>query len=107
LFSREDVIRTTRELANLRYFDPQTITPNINPDPVDGTVDIEYEVEETSADQIELSGGWGYGRVIGTLGLSFNNFSLKTFLNPNHGNQYPLATVKSFLCGFKPMGRTI
>jgi len=79
LFSREDVIRTTRELANLRYFDPQTITPNINPDPVDGTVDIEYEVEETSADQIELSGGWGYGRVIGTLGLSFNNFSLKTF----------------------------
>lgn len=77
LFSRTDIIRTTRELAQLRYFNPETIEPDIQPNPVDGTVDIIYSVEETSADQIELSGGWGYGRIIGTLGLSFNNFSLR------------------------------
>lgn len=77
LFSRSDIIRTTRELANLRYFNPETIAPDVQPNPSDGTVDIIYEVEETSADQIELSGGWGYGRIIGTLGLSFNNFSLR------------------------------
>jgi outer membrane protein insertion porin family len=80
LFSRSDIIRTTRELAQLRYFNPETITPNVQPNPADGTVDIEYQVEETSSDQIELSGGWGYGRVIGTLGVSFNNFSLRNVL---------------------------
>jgi len=77
LFSRADIIRTTRELANLRYFNPETIAPDVQPNMADGTVDIIYGVEETSADQIELSGGWGYGRIIGTLGLSFNNFSLR------------------------------
>lgn len=80
LFSRSDIIRTTRELAQLMYFDPQKINPQVNPNPSDGTVDIEYEVVETSSDQVELSGGWGYGRVIGTLGVSFNNFSLKNIL---------------------------
>lgn len=81
LFSRSDIIRTTRELAQLRYFDPEKITPDIQPNPADGTVDIIYTVEETSSDQVELSGGWGYGRVIGTLGLSFNNFSLRNFFD--------------------------
>jgi len=80
LFSRSDIIRTTRELAQLRYFNAETITPNVQPNPAEGTVDVEYQVEETSSDQIELSGGWGYGRVIGTLGVSFNNFSLRNIL---------------------------
>ncbi|HOI32862.1 MAG TPA: POTRA domain-containing protein, partial [Bacteroidales bacterium] len=70
LFSRADIIRTTRELAQLRYFNAETIIPDVQPNQADGTVDISYAVEETSADQIELSGGWGYGRIIGTLGLS-------------------------------------
>lgn len=77
LFSRSDIIRTTRELAQLRYFNPEKIVPNPIPNANAGTVDIEYNVEETSSDQIELSGGWGYGRVVGTLGLSFNNFSAR------------------------------
>lgn len=77
LFSRSDIIRTTRELAQLRYFDPEKIVPTPIPNAADGTVDIEYKVEETSSDQVELSGGWGYGRVVGTLGLSFNNFSAR------------------------------
>ncbi len=79
LFSRSDIIRSTRELANLQYFNAETIQPDVKPNPADGTVDIIYKVEETSADQIELSGGWGYGRVIGTIGLKFNNFSINNF----------------------------
>jgi len=105
LFSREDVIRTTRELANLRYFDPESITPNINPDPVDGTVDIEYAVEETSADQIELSGGWGYGRIIGTLGLSFNNFSLKNFFKPESWKPIPSGDGQKLSLRFQTYGK--
>jgi outer membrane protein insertion porin family len=81
LFSRSDIMRTVRELAQLKYFDPESIVPDVSPNPNDGTVDIIYRVEETSADQIELSGGWGYGRIIGTLGLSFNNFSLRNIFN--------------------------
>ncbi len=79
LFSRDAIIRTVRELGQLKYFNPETINPEVIPNPEDGTVDITYSVEETSADQIELSGGWGYGRIIGTLGVSFNNFSLRNF----------------------------
>jgi len=76
-FSRNDIIRTQRELNNLGYFNPETMAVNPIPNPADGTVDIEYKVEEKPSDQIELSGGWGGGRVVGTLGLVFNNFSLK------------------------------
>lgn len=83
LFSRNDIIRTQRELAQLGYFNEQAFQVNPIPNPQDGTVDIEYVVEEKSSDQIELSGGYGgtgvdgKGRIIGTLGLTFNNFSLK------------------------------
>jgi len=77
LFSRSDLIRTTRELAQLRYFNQETLKPVPIPNAENGTVDIEYQVEETSSDQVELSGGWGGGMVVGTLGLSFNNFSAK------------------------------
>jgi outer membrane protein insertion porin family len=77
LFSRTDIIRSTQKLAQLKYFDAQKIEPVPIPNPNDGTVDIEYKVEETSSDQLELSGGWGSGHVIGTLGVSFNNFSAR------------------------------
>jgi outer membrane protein insertion porin family len=81
LFSRTDIIRTQRELAQLNYFNPEAFGINPIQHPEDGTVDIEYRVEEKPSDQIELSGGWGGGRVVGTLGISFNNFSLKNMLN--------------------------
>ena len=84
LFNRNDIIRTQRELAQLGYFNEQAFQVNPIPNPQDGTVDIEYVVEEKSSDQIELSGGYGGagvngqgGRLIGTLGLVFNNFSVK------------------------------
>ena len=79
LFSRADVIRSQRELSQLGYFNPETLGVNPTPNPAEGTVDIEYLVEERPSDQIELSGGWGAGRVVGTLGVSFNNFSAKNF----------------------------
>jgi len=89
LFNRSDIIRTTRELAQLKYFNAEKIIPDIIPNPVDGTVDIEYSVEETSSDQLELSGGWGMGRLIGTLGVSFNNFSTKNFFKKSAWSPLP------------------
>ncbi|MDP2722454.1 MAG: POTRA domain-containing protein [Bacteroidales bacterium] len=105
LFSRSDIIRTTRELANLGYFNAETITPNINPNPADGTVDIEYQVEETSADQIELSGGWGYGRIIGTIGLSFNNFSLNNFFKKDAWKPIPSGDGQKLALKFQTYGK--
>ncbi len=81
LFSRKDIIRTQRELAQLGYFNPEKLNVNPKPNPVDGTVDLEYIVEEKPSDQIELSGGWGAQMIVGTLGLSFNNFSLRNIFN--------------------------
>lgn len=81
LFNRNDIIRTQRELAQLGYFNEQAFQINPLPNPQEGTVDIEYIVEEKSSDQIELSGGYGAKRIIGTLGLTFNNFSLKNMFN--------------------------
>jgi outer membrane protein insertion porin family len=82
LYSKANIIRTIRELGQLGFFDPQQIAPNItNPNPVDGTLDIEYAVVEAGSSQIELQGGYGGGGFIGTLGLSFNNFSIKNIFN--------------------------
>jgi outer membrane protein insertion porin family len=77
LFSRSDIIRTQRELSQLGYFNPEKLGVNPKPNPVDGTVDIEYEVEERPNDQVELSGGWGANQIVGTLGVTFNNFSAR------------------------------
>jgi len=77
LFRRSDIIRTQRELSQLGYFDPEKTGVTPIPNPQDGTVDIEYKVEEKPSDQLQLSGGWGAGRLIGNLGLTFNNFSAR------------------------------
>jgi outer membrane protein insertion porin family len=77
LFSRSDIIRSQRELSQLGYFNAETLGVDPKPNPANGTVDIEYTVEEKPSDQIELSGGWGAGRIVGTLGVAFNNFSLR------------------------------
>lgn len=77
-FNRSLLIRTQRELSQLGYFDPEQVNPVPIPNPADETVDIEWQLVERPNDQIELSGGWGgaFG-FVGTLGLSFNNFSIK------------------------------
>jgi len=81
LFSRSDIIRSVRELAAMGHFNPENITPNPLPNPSDGTVDIEYSLEERSNDQLEVSGGWGGYGFVGTIGLRFSNFSARKFLD--------------------------
>ena len=77
LFNRSDVIRTQRELSTLGYFNPESMGVNPIQDARTGTVDLEYTVEEKPSDRLELSGGWGAGRVVLSLGLSFTNFSMR------------------------------
>ncbi len=89
LYSRSDIIRTIRELSALQYFDAEKLTPDIQPNPADGTVDINYVVEETPNDQIELSAGWGYGRLMLSLGLNLNNVSLKNFFKKDAWRPIP------------------
>ena len=105
LFNRSAVIRSTRELANLKYFDAQKLKPDIKPNPTDGTVDINYDVTETSADQLELSGGWGYGRLIGTIGVSFNNFSLRNFFNKKAWRPVPSGDGQKLTLRFQSYGQ--
>lgn len=81
LFSKSELIRTVRELAQLGHFNPETINPVPIPNYENGTVDLVYNLEEKSNDQIELSGGWGAGMFVGTIGVSFNNFSLRNIFN--------------------------
>ena len=80
-FSKDALIRSQRQITQLGNFDEQKVGITPLPNPNDGTVDIQYTVVEKPSDQIELSGGFGGGRVIGTLGLTFNNFSAKNLFN--------------------------
>ena len=76
-FSRQDIIRTQRELSQLGFFNPEKITPGVVPNADNGTVDINWGLEEKSSDQLELSAGFGGGiGLTGTLGVTFNNFSI-------------------------------
>ncbi|QRM89117.1 outer membrane protein assembly factor BamA [Lacinutrix sp. WUR7] len=82
LYSKANVVRTIRELSQLGFFDAEQISTDFkNPNPNEGTIDLQYGVVETGSSQIELQGGYGGGGFIGTLGLSFNNFSIKNILN--------------------------
>ena len=81
-YSKRNVVRTIRELGQIGYFDPEQLSPNfVNVDPNNGTLDLEYSVVEKGSSQIELQGGFGGGGFVGTLGLSFNNFSLRNIFN--------------------------
>lgn len=76
LFSKEDLMRSMREIQQMGHFDPENISPDVQPDPVNGTVDIAYDLVSKANDQIEFSAGWGQTGVIGKLSLKFTNFSL-------------------------------
>jgi len=128
LFSRADIIRTQRELAQLGYFDPESMGVNPIPDPENATVDIEYTLEETSSDQIELSGGWSGKYVVGSVRLMLNNFStrnlfkkeewkpipsgdgqrlsLSVSVNPIYFESYSLSFTEPWLGGRKPNSLT-
>lgn len=90
-FSRTNLIRTQQSLSQLGYFNPESINQNMIPNQANGTVDIEWQVEEQSNDQIELSGGWGgYYGFVGTLGLTFNNFSLRNITHLENWRPLPV-----------------
>ena len=89
LFKRSEIMRTQRELAQLQYFDPESFDVKIDPDPSKNKVDITYILAEKSSDQIQLQGGWGAGRVVGSLGLTFNNFSTKNIFNKKSWDPLP------------------
>ena len=90
LFNRSLIMRSQRELATLNYFDAEKLDIDVSPDPQNGTVDLTYLVEEKSTDQIELQGGYGANRIIGTFRLSFNNFSARKMFAKGKGNWTPL-----------------
>jgi len=89
-FSRSDIIRSQREIINLGYFNPENLKINTPVNPQKGTVDIEYTVEEKPSDQLEMSAGYsGYGGLLGTLGVVFNNFSIDNITDKKSWNPLP------------------
>ena len=103
-FNKSAIIRTVRELSTIGYFNPEKITPNPLPRP-DGTVDIEYNVEEKPSDQIELSGGWGgFIGFVGTLGVVFNNFSAKNLTNLSAWRPLPAGDGQKLSVRFQANG---
>ncbi|MDT0686257.1 BamA/OMP85 family outer membrane protein [Autumnicola psychrophila] len=95
-YSKANIMGTLRELGQLGFFDAEQLTPNlIDPNPNTGTLDLEYSVVESGASQIELQGGYGGGGFIGTLGLSFNNFSLGNIFDKEAYKPVPMGDGQS------------
>jgi len=106
LFSRSNLIRSQRELGQLNYFNQESIGINPIPNPEDGTVDIHYKLEEKSSDQLELSAGWGGGiGLTGTLGVTFNNFSIKNILNKKSWDPLPTGDGQKLSLRFQSNGK--
>lgn len=105
-FSRADLIRTQRELSQLGYFDPEQVNPVPKPNPVDETVDIEWQLVERANDQVQLSGGWGgaFG-FVGTLGVTFNNFSVKNIPDFSKWRPLPMGDGQRFSVQLQANGR--
>ncbi|MFT6035771.1 MAG: outer membrane protein insertion porin family [Marivirga sp.] len=105
-FSRRDLIETQRRLSQLGYFNPETVNPVPVPNGADGTVNINWELEEVSNDQIQLSGGWG-GQIgfVGSLGITFNNFSLSNFLDFGSWDPLPVGDGQVLSLSFQANGR--
>ena len=96
LFRRSDIMRTQRQLQQMGYFNAEKMGVEPKPNPADGTVDIEYTVEEKPNDQVELSGGYGSGRIIGTLGVTFNNFSARNVFKKDSWSPLPSGDGQRF-----------
>ncbi len=96
-FSRSDIIRSQREISNLGYFNPETMDIQTPVNQERGTVDINYVLEERPSDQLELSAGYGgFQGLIGTLGLAFNNFSLRNIRDRSKWNPLPQGDGQKF-----------
>ncbi|WP_167619705.1 outer membrane protein assembly factor BamA [Maribellus sediminis] len=105
LFSKTLLMRSYRELAQLGHFDPEAINPDVQPHPEDGTVDIEYQLQEKANDQIELSGGWGAGMFVGSVGLKFANFSVRNIFNKEAWRPLPTGDGQTLSLRYQTSGR--
>ncbi|MCR4583923.1 MAG: outer membrane protein assembly factor BamA [Prevotella sp.] len=83
LFNKEAIMRSLREIGSTGFFDPEKIVPDVKPNGEDGTVDINWQLEQKSNDQLEFSLGWGQTGIIGRVGIKFNNFSIRNLFGKN------------------------
>ena len=105
LFSKTNIIRSIRQLGVLGHFDPEKINPTPLPDITNGTVDLLYKLEEKANDQFEISGGWGAGMLVGTVGVRFNNFAMRNFFNLKEWKPYPSGDGQSVSIRVQSNGR--
>jgi outer membrane protein insertion porin family len=105
-FSRTDLIRSNREIANLQFFDQEKIGIQPKPHPEDGTVDIDYTVVEKSSDQLQLSAGFGGGLgFYGNVGITFNNFSARNIFRPRLWDPLPVGDGQKFSVNYSSSGK--
>jgi len=105
LFSKSKIIRSIRQLGVLGHFDPEKINPTPLPDVTNGTVDLLYKLEEKANDQFEVSGGWGAGMLVGTVGVRFNNFAMRNFFKLKEWRPYPSGDGQSLSIRAQSNGR--
>lgn len=107
LFSKDALQRTARDLASMGHFDPEKVNPDVKPNYEDGTVDINWNLEQKSNDQVEFSLGWGQTGVIGRVGLKLNNFSMANLFNKNkeHRGIMPIGDGEVLSVGVQTNGR--
>ena len=96
LYSQSDIMRSLRELAQMGHFDQEKLVPDIQPNPEEGTVDITYQLETKSSDQIEFSLGWGATGLVGRLGLKFTNFAIQNLFNKKSYRIVPQGEGQTF-----------
>jgi outer membrane protein insertion porin family len=105
LFSKDKIMRSIRQLGVLGHFDAEKINPTPLPDMINGTVDLLYKLEEKPNDQFEISGGWGAGMLVGTVGVRFNNFAMKNFFKLKEWKPYPSGDGQSLSLRVQSNGR--
>ncbi len=105
LFSKSKLMRSYRELSQLGHFDPEAINPDVIPHPEDGTVDIDFQLQEKANDQIELSGGWGAGMFVGSVGLKFANFSVRNIFNKEAWRPLPTGDGQTLSLRYQTSGK--
>ncbi|MBR1631858.1 MAG: outer membrane protein assembly factor BamA [Paludibacteraceae bacterium] len=96
LYSQSDIMRSLRELAQMGHFNPENLTPDIQPNPEDGTVDITYQLETKGSDQLEFSLGWGQTGLTGSIGVKFTNFAIQNLFRPKTYRIVPQGEGQTF-----------
>ena len=107
LFNKDAIMRSAREIASMGYFDPEKVNPDVKPNYEDGTVDINWNLEQKSNDQLEFSLGWGQTGIIGRVGIKLNNFSMRNLFGKNkmHRGIMPIGDGEQLSLSFQTNGR--